>query len=133
MRIIIPLLTVPKKNSQQIFINSKTHRPFIRQSDRYIMFEKQCGYFLGKYKNNIDYPVNLKAIFIVPDRRKRDLCNLLESIQDILVKHGVIADDNYNIIKSVDGSRIKYIKGKQETIIDIERSTDEEQIQDRKL
>lgn len=128
MKIVIPLCTVPKKNSQQIFINSRTHKPFIRQSDRYIEFEKQCGYFLNKYKLNIDYAVNLKCIFIVPDRRKRDLCNLLESIQDILVKYNVIADDNYNIIASVDGSRIKYIKGRQETIIDIERGTDEKQI-----
>ena len=126
MRIRIPLLTVPKKNSQQIFINSKTHRPFIRQSDRYIKFEKECGYFLGKYQLNIDYPVNLKVTFIVNDRRKRDLCNLLESIQDVLVKYNVIADDNYQIVASVDGSRIKYIKGKQETIIDIERRTNEE-------
>ena len=125
MRIVIPLCTVPKKNSQQIFINSKTHKPFIRQSERYLTFEKQCGYFLNGYKLNIDYAVNLKCIFIAPDRRKRDLCNLLESIQDILVKYNVIADDNYNIIASVDGSRIKYIKGKQETIIDIERGTDE--------
>ena len=125
MRIVIPLCTVPKKNSQQIFVNSRTHKPFIRQSERYLSFEKQCGFFLNKYKLNIDYAVNLKCTFIVPDRRKRDLCNLLESIQDILVKYNVIADDNYNIIASVDGSRIKYIKGKQETIIDIERGTDE--------
>ena len=125
MRIVIPLITVPKKNSQQIFINSKTHKPFIRQSESYIKFEKDCEYFLNKYKLNIEDPINLKCIFIVPDRRRRDLCNLLESIQDILVKYNVIADDNYNIVQSVDGSRIKYIKGRQETIIDIERGTDE--------
>ena len=50
--------------------------------------------------------------------------NLLNAIQDILVEYGVIADDNYNIVKSVDGSRIIYEKGREETIIEIEREED---------
>ena len=50
--------------------------------------------------------------------------NLLNAIQDILVEYGVIADDNYNIVKSVDGSRIIYEKGREETIIEIGREED---------
>ena len=49
---------------------------------------------------------------------------MLNAIQDILVKYGVIADDNYNIVKSVDGSRIIYEKGREETIIEIGREED---------
>lgn len=31
------------------------------------------------------------------------------------------ADDNYNIVQSVDGSRIIYEKGREDTIIEISR------------
>lgn len=120
MKITIPLLARSKKNSQQILINSRTHKPFVSQSKLYKEFEQECGYYLNKYKLNIDYPVNLKCTFIVPDKRKRDLTNLENAIADILVKYNVLADDNYNIIQSWDGSRIIYKKGEEETIIEIE-------------
>lgn len=120
MKIIIPLLCRSKKNSQQILINSKTHRPFVAQSKLYKEFEQNCGYFLNKYKTNIDYPINIRCTFYVPDKRKRDLTNLENAIADILVEYGVIADDNYNIIQSWDGSRIIYEKGREETIIELE-------------
>lgn len=121
MIIKIPMHTIPKKNSQQILFNSRTKRPFIQQSNRYLEFEKLCGYYLIKYKGlNINKPINLKCTFYVPDKRKRDLANLLESIQDILVKYQIIEDDNYNIVSGVDGSRILYEKGRSETIIEFE-------------
>lgn len=115
----IPLLCRSKKNSQQILINNKTHKPFISQSKYYKEFEENCYYFLNKYKFNIDYPVNIKATFYVPDRRKRDLTNLENAIADILVKYGVIADDNANILAGWDGSRIIYEKGREEIILEI--------------
>lgn len=120
IHIEIPLLCVPKKNSQQIIYNPKTKRMIIVQSDRYKQFERNCGNFLNKYSNlNIDTPINLKCVFIVPDKRKRDIVNLLNAIQDILVKYNVLADDNYNIIKSLDGTRIEYKKGIGKIIIEI--------------
>lgn len=119
MIIKIPMLCRSKKNSQQIVINPKTKRPIVIQSKLYKQFEKDCGLFLNRYKLNIDYPINLKCTFIVPDKRKRDIVNLLNAIQDILVKYKVIADDNYNIVQSIDGSRIIYQKDKEETIIEI--------------
>ena len=78
---------------------------------------------MNKYRGlNIDYPINLKCTFIVSDKRKRDIVNLLNAIQDILVKYEVIADDNYNIVQAIDGTRIIYSPIKEEkTIIEIER------------
>lgn len=125
MIIKIPMLCRSKKNSQQIAINSSTKRPIIIQSKLYKQFEKDCGLFLNRYKLNIDYPINLKCTFIVPDKRKRDLVNLLNAIQDILVKYKIIADDNYNVVYSIDGSRIIYKKGLEETIIEITEAKDE--------
>ena len=115
----IPLLARPKKNSQNIIYNPKTKKPMIIQNQRYQNFERECGYFLKKYKMNINTPINLKCEFYVPDLRKRDIVNLLNGIQDVLVKYKVIEDDNYNIVRSVDGSRIIYKKGVEKIIIEI--------------
>ena len=108
MIIKIPMMTPPKKNSQQIIY--RNGKPVIIQSQRYLNFERDCAYFLNSHKTHISYPINLKVIFWVPDRRKRDMVNLLNAIQDVLVKYDVIADDNYNVVASIDGSRIKYEK-----------------------
>lgn len=124
MIIKIPLMCRSKKNSQEIHINCRTGKPFVSQGKLYKQFEAECGYYLLKFKKNISTPINLKCTFYVKDKRKRDIVNLLNAIQDILVEYGVIADDNYNIVKSVDGSRIIYEKGREETIIEIEREED---------
>lgn len=102
------------------------------QSKLYKEFEKECGYFLSKYKLNIDYPINIKVTFYVPDRRKRDLTNLENAIADILVKYQVIKDDNYNIIQSWDNSRVIYEKDREETIIEITKAEEENEIQRRR-
>ena len=106
MKITIPITPRSKKNSQQIIYNHKTKRPMIIQSKLYSDFERECGLYLKKYKSNIDYRVNLKIEFYVPDKRKRDIANYIEAIQDILVKYEVIQDDNYNIVSSLDGTRM---------------------------
>ena len=121
LKITIPLLCRSKKNSQEVVFNARTGKPFITQSKYYHQFERDCAYFLKKYARHIDYPINLKCTFIVPDRRKRDLTNLLNAIQDILVKYDVLADDNSNIVESVDGSRIICVRGVEKTIIEIEK------------
>ena len=121
MQIIIPLLCRSKKNSEEIIVNPRTNKPMIIQSKYYRQFEKDCGYFLKRYAKHIDYPINLKCTFIVPNKRKRDLTNLENSIADILIKYGVIEDDNSEIVAGWDGSRVIYEKGKEETIIEIER------------
>ena len=40
------------------------------------------------------------------DKRRRDIANYIEAIQDILVKYEVLKDDNYNIVYSLDGTRM---------------------------
>ena len=120
MVIKIPLLCRSKKNSQQIIPNPRTGKSLVIQSKLYYQFERDCGYFLKRYARHIDYPVNLKCTFYVPDKRKRDLTNLENAIADIMIKYGVIEDDNYNIITGWDGSRIIYEKGREETIIESE-------------
>lgn len=117
IRIVIPLKTCPKKNSQQIVYSRG--RPIIIQGKDYLKFEKDCGVFLKPYALNIEDPIELRVIFYVPDRRRRDVVNLLNSIQDVLVHYHVLKDDNYGIVASLDGTRIIYEKGREETIIEI--------------
>ena len=106
MKITIPVVPRSKKNSQQIIINPRTKRPMIIQSKLYANFERECGLYLKKYKSNIDYSINLKIEFYVPDKRKRDIANYVEAIQDILVKYEILKDDNHNIVTSLDGTRM---------------------------
>lgn len=116
----IPLECRSKKNSQRIIVNSRTKRPMIIQSSLYLDFEKEFGYFINQYKGlNIKEPVNLKCTIYTGTRRKKDLTNMLNAIQDILVKYDIIEDDNYNIVQSLDGSRIIYRKDNPEIVIEI--------------
>lgn len=114
----IPLAPITKKNSQRIV---NVHgRPIIIQSKRYLDYERDCGIFIGKYKNLcIEYPINLQLIYFMPTKRKVDLGNLQAATCDILVKYKVIKDDNYNIVASMDGSKVCYDKNLPRTEISI--------------
>ena len=116
-KFIIKLPPVSKKNSQQIFFNPKTGKRFIAPSKKYKEYEQNAGWFLPRRKEPIDYSINVKCLFYMPTKRKCDLTNLLEAVDDVLVKHGIIADDNYTIIESHDGSRVLYDKENPRTEI----------------
>ena len=104
----IPLSPVSKKNSQQILLNHSSGKPFIMPSKKYKEYEENVGWLIPpKLRNaNINIPCEVKCLFYMPTRRKCDLPNLINAIDDILVKYGVFEDDNYTIIESHDGSRI---------------------------
>lgn len=121
---MIPLNPKTKKNSQQILYNTKTKKPFIQQSSVYKRYERDAGWFVKWHKPPINEPVNVKCIFYRDSERRCDLTNLLEAIDDILVKYKVLADDNFNVIVSHDGSRVKVDKKKPRTEIVITKAND---------
>ncbi|WP_299034066.1 RusA family crossover junction endodeoxyribonuclease, partial [uncultured Anaerococcus sp.] len=83
---------------------------------------KDCGrQITGKYKKNIDYPINLKCVYYRKTKHRVDLTNLLAATCDILTDCGVIADDNYKIVVSHDGSRVMFDKERPRVEIEIER------------
>ena len=108
-----------KKNSQQILINQKTHRPFVMPSKAYKEYEALCLSQLRKKETPISSPVNVECVYYMPTLRRVDLCNLLEATCDILVRAGVLADDNSDIVVSHDGSRVLYDKNYPRTEITI--------------
>lgn len=104
MKIIIPITPRSKKNSQEIVFNRKTGHRMVIQNKKYTEFEKECKKYIPILNEPpINYPINLKCEFYVPDARKRDIANYLEAIQDVLVKYTLLEDDNYNIVASIDG------------------------------
>lgn len=117
---MIPLNPKTKKNNQKIIKNPRTKALMIVQSDSYKKYEKDAGWFLRKPSKPISQPVNIKCIFYRDSARRCDLTNLLEAIDDILIKYGVIADDNFTIIHSHDGSRVYIDKTHPRTEIVIE-------------
>lgn len=121
---MIPINPTTKKNHQQILINQKTKRPFVAQSATYKEYEKESGWFLKSLRTPIAEPVNVRCIFYRDSARRVDLTNLLEAIDDILVKYRILADDNYNIIVAHDGSRVMIDREKPRTEIEITRITD---------
>jgi Holliday junction resolvase RusA-like endonuclease len=117
---MIPLNPRTKKNNQQILINGKTGKPFVAQNAKYKLYEQEAGWFLKKPSKPIDQPVQVKCLFYRDSKRRCDLTNLLEAIDDILVHYGILADDNFSIIYSHDGSRVFVDKENPRTEIVIE-------------
>lgn len=123
VRFTISLSPITKKNHSQIIMAKG--RPMIIPSPQYKLYEKQCEGFMPWDAGKIDYPVNVKATYYMPTRRKVDLCNLHAALHDIMVHHGLLSDDNCSIIVSTDGSRVLYDKNKPRTEVEITELADE--------
>lgn len=124
IKFTIPLQPISKKNSQQIAVNRNTGRPFIVPSKPYKEYEAAAMWYIKvipRPATPIDYPVNVKCLFYMGTHRKCDLTNMLESIDDVMVKAGLLADDNFKIIESHDGSRVLYDKANPRTEVVIEK------------
>lgn len=118
IKFTIPLTPTTKKTHQRILINPKTKRPFIMPSAAYKKYEAQAIKYIPP-NIYIKSPCNIKALFYMPTRRRCDLTNHLESIDDIMVAAGLLEDDNYHIIESHDGSRVLYDKANPRTEVEI--------------
>ena len=119
IRFTIKLPPISKKNSQQIVVNRATGRSFVMPSKQYKEYEKDALWFIPKVEAPIICPVNIKCLFYMPTRRKVDLTNLLEAVDDVMVKAGLLADDCYTIVESHDGSRVFVDKENPRTEVEI--------------
>ena len=91
------------------------------QSEIYKQYEKDAGWFLTKPPVPISEAVNVRCTFYRDSERRCDLTNLLEAVDDILVKYGILADDNFKILAGHDGSRVYVDKKRPRTEIVIEQ------------
>ena len=89
-------------------------KSWIRGSERYLkwveyvrpVIHEQCHFWIAKY--GIELPlsnVTIKTTYYFNDNTSLDLSNKDESVYDMLVKLGVILDDNYGVMhkKSSEG------------------------------
>lgn len=125
-KILIPLTPRTKKNHSRIIFNKYTGKPQIIQSKDYLQYEKDCAPFLKNVEPFLS-SCNVKCLFYMPTHRRVDLSNLLAAISDILVKYSILIDDNSEIIKSYDGSRVLYDKNNGHTIIEISEWKEDEE------
>lgn len=89
-------------------------------SKEYKKYEKDCAEFIDALPfQKFDCPVNVECHYYMPTRRRVDLVNLQEATLDVLVKYGILLDDNSNIVASMDGSRVFYDKENPRTEIEI--------------
>ena len=117
-----------KKNSQMIVGSGprcprcgKFDRQWIRQSEAYKSYAEAASWQLRpRPKDPISRPVTVRYLFYMKTRRKVDMVNLIEAMNDILVARGILADDNASIIVSHDGSRVLYDKDDPRVEIEIE-------------
>lgn len=124
-RYTIPGPPITKKNSQRIFRNPRTGKPFITKSAAYEDYEAAAAYYLRPMPPApIEAPCTVRCVYFMPTRRIVDLTNLLEATHDILVRFAILKDDNSRIVCSVDGSRVRHDKENPRTEITI--TTEEE-------
>ena len=120
MRITLLGNPITKKNHQQIVKLGDRHS--LIQSKQYRQYEEDCLWQIpGSLRILISEPVNVKCVYYMQTRRRVDLVNLLEATNDILVKAGVLDDDNSKIVFSHDGSKVMWDKANPRVEIEITR------------
>lgn len=128
IKFTLPIKPVTKKNSGQIIQVGGT--PRLIPSKQYRQFEKDCLPYLIRVKlqtGEITYPINIKCTFYMETRRRVDLPNLLNAVDDAMVKSGLIVDDNRDIVAGHDGSRVFHDKENPRIEIEITNLTDYQQ------
>lgn len=111
---VIPLDPRTKKNSHRIAgcgprcpVCGKYQRQFVRNGSTTTEFSYNAARFLfPKPEKPITGPVWLVYKVYTKTRRVVDDLNLFEALDDILVKEKILKDDNRNVIRSRDGSRV---------------------------
>lgn len=109
MKIVLTGDPRTKKNSARI-LKSRLGGRFVAPSAAFEEYQNACLWQIRSPPEPISAPVNVRCVYYMATRRKVDLANLLEATCDILVKAGVLADDNSKIVAAHDGSRVDYDK-----------------------
>ena len=125
VKLVIKGRPYTKKNHQQI-LKTGNGRRFVAPSKEYQLYEEAALWQIHGVGGGIDVPVNVCCVYYMPTKHRVDLVNLLEATCDILVKAGVLKDDNSNIVAGHDGSRVRYCKENPRTEITIERMAADE-------
>ena len=115
----IPHNVPSSKNSKQwtgkILISSKATQKYKKATAEY---DKLYGKEFREITENLPRPLRIKFTFIRGNKHKFDYINPLQTVQDIMVDHNWIEDDNSDIILPVFEPYI-YDKSRTGVIIEI--------------
>lgn len=94
--------TPSKKNSR---INTRSGRSF--PSKKYTEWHKnsslQLKPLISIRQRGVNGKVTIKYVFYVQDYRRRDVSNMIESINDLLVDVGILEDDDWKHVRIGSG------------------------------
>lgn len=91
---------------------------FVKQGKAYDTYAASARYYLTpRPPEPISQPVNISYRFYMKTRRRVDMTNLIQAIDDILVSCGIIEDDSSRIVAGHDGTRVLYDKDNPRTEI----------------
>lgn len=102
-KIFIPFNVPSSKNSKRIVKTGG--RPMLISSEITLRYKKNTTIFFNAYRNKfhslikdkpLPYHVNFR--FIRDTKRKFDLINAAQIVQDLMVDHNWLEDDNYTIL-----------------------------------
>ena len=113
-----------KKNSARI-LKGRSGGRFVAPSKAFVDYQESCLWQIKRPHSPVSARVNVRCVYYMQTRRKVDLANLIEATCDILVKAGVLADDNSKIVAAHDGSRVDYDKNDPRVEIEIEEMEDD--------
>lgn len=99
MKITIYGQTPAQKNSKQIFYNKKTGKPFITSNNTVKGWQHNAALQLIKHKGAFTEPVVISYMFYVKDNRKRDIDNMIASVNDSLQAADVITGDHWQVLQ----------------------------------
>lgn len=92
-----------KKNSKDIF-RTAAGRPFITSSKAFKAWEEEQMWMIkGQWKNKQTLPGSPRVImtFYPSTHRRADATNKGEGVMDLLVKAGILPDDNWFVVPEV--------------------------------
>lgn len=98
MKIILKGRIPSKKNSR---IHTRTGMSF--PSSKYTAWHKDASQQLKSFqKDSMEIPRAVSITFFFPDKRRTDLSNKTESIMDLLVDNGFLADDSWQVVNKLE-------------------------------
>ena len=112
---------IPPSKANKVKINT---RAFTKSGKRYLI-PKDVSLKINKViwelqnqseNTSINIPVNVEILFVLPDRRRRDLDNIMKTLGDCLVYSGILKDDSLIYKQTLEKV---IIKGEQGVIIRI--------------